>query len=169
MTKGSPKSYEIQVVYTEDMVRLAGRRYLVRFARRDTLIALIVVLFAVSLWLTFELDWKQPVGLCALALCLFALVFFVGRRYVRLSLAKFRALKDPTVVWWFSEETIAAQSEIGKMEVRWDVITHIWRFPEAWLLFAGNSGYSTLPTSVLTPELQDFIVSRVKAHGGKIV
>src|SRR5262249_50178272 len=106
-----------------------------------------------------------------IAVFLIVAVSLSGWLFGRHSLQKFRALKDPTITWVFTENTIGARSDLGSYEVAWRLYTHIWHFPDAWILFThkwGWGGYTLLPTRNLTGEVQDFVLERLKANGAKI-
>ena len=163
-------TYEVTTLYTEATVRRAAKHFLVRFTRRDAIIGIGAALagFGSSLW--FGLHWPFAVALGGLGVALVALVFAVGLLYVRSAIGKFRAMENPTVLWRFNDESIATTSELGSAEIKWRTVSEVWRFPEVWLVFFGASGwgYSTIPTSSLSGEVQEYILGRIKAHGGKI-
>jgi hypothetical protein len=164
--------YEASITYTEDLVRLAARRFLRVYVRRDSLLALAFILWAACLWLFFEsLGWQLPVILtCVAAIGLLA-VYGTGFRYTRQSLANFKMMKTPVIVWRFCEGTIAAKSDLATIEGRWNMFSGIWCFPEVWLFTFGKNarnGYSMLPVAKLTQDVRDFIIGRVKATGGTV-
>ena len=159
---------EITIRYSDKLIRSAARQFLIRYVRRDFVLATVAAFFSIGLWLLFEVDWKMPFGLLLLALALILIVFTSGFRYTQLSLTKFRSLKDPTSLWRFTPEYISAKTELGSSEFRWEVVTEIWRYPEFWLLHFGHAGYSVLPVAALSEELQSFIVAELRRHGGKI-
>jgi hypothetical protein len=159
--------YEITVEYSEPILRLAARRFFWRFIRRDLVFGFSLLLIDIAVWLTLE-DWKQPLGLLLLALVVIFLPVFMARRYIRSAMARARMLKNPVGIWRFSAETFAARSDSGSGEMRWEHINQIWQYPEVWLLFFGDYQYSVLPVANFPPELQEFIVERVRARGGKI-
>lgn len=164
-------THEVAISYTETMVRQAGRRFLMRFAGRDILVGLGMMVLAPAMWLGWGLDWPYAAVLGGAGLVLLLVVVSAGILSVRTALAKFRALRDPTVVWRFSDDFFATRSDLGSVEIRWEAISEVWRFPEAWLLFFGKTahGYSTLPTACLSPELQEYVLSQVSAHGVKVL
>jgi hypothetical protein len=163
-------TYEVQVHYTEMLVRKAAHRFLARFARRDVAIGLGGVLAGIGAWLALGLHWPYAVALVGAGLVLIALAVFMSLAYVRSALGKFRALADPVVLWRFGEDSLATTSNLGSAEIRWQVVSEVWRFPEVWLLFFGSKGwgYSTLPTDALKPDVQEYILARIQANGGKV-
>ena len=163
-------TYEIRVCYTEAVVRRAAQRFLARFTRRDVAIGLGAALAGAGAWLGLGLDWPYAAALVGVGLALVALVVLVGLAYVRAAIGKFRAMADSTVLWRFGDDSLATASDLGSVEIRWQAVSEVWRFPEVWLLFFGARGwgYSTLPTDALETEVQDFILARIRANGGKV-
>ncbi|HYT94329.1 MAG TPA: YcxB family protein [Gemmataceae bacterium] len=164
-------THEVAVHYSEGIVRQAARCFLARFIRRDAIIGGGAALLALGAWLGFGFDWPYAAALAGSGFVLVAVVVFVGLAYVRAAVGKFRAMRDPTVLWRFGDESLGTTSELGTVELKWEVVSEVWRFPDVWLLFFGSSGwgYSTLPTTSVSPELQEYILSRVTTHGGRIV
>jgi hypothetical protein len=160
--------FEVAIAYSEDIMRVAARRFFLKFILLDYLIAAGIAAFGMALLFGLDLDWRYGAGLCALALFLVVLVTLAGWRYVHASIAKFRSLKSPTVVWRFSNEKIGAKSDASSHEFQWSIVSKVWRFPEVWLLFFGGAGYSVLPVAGLSPQIQEFIVSKVQASGGTV-
>jgi hypothetical protein len=153
-------AHEVSVHYTEAIVQRAARQFLMRFIRRDVLIGVAAVLFAVVIWLGFGLDWQYAALLAGLGIALVAMVVFVGFVYVRASVGKFRAMRDPTVQWRFGDESFATVSDIGSAELKWLAVIEVWQFPDVWLLFFGKRGwgYLTLPTANLSLEQKEYIL-----------
>ena len=161
--------FTVTAQYTDELIRLAARRFLVRYALRDAVVVVLIALFTVAGWLAFDLDWKMPVGVLLFALVLLLIVLFTAMRYIQQSVARFRALKDTTGSWQFSDDFISTKNELGSSEYRWSLVTEVWRFPEVWLFLYGTAGYSLLPAAGMSEEAQAFVLERVKAHGGKVI
>lgn len=163
-------THEVPVRYTDETVRQAARLFLARFLRRNGVIGAVAVLLALAGSWGFGIEWPYTAALGGLGLLLIALTACLGFAYVRSAATKFRALRDPTVTWRFGEQSLGTTSDLGSAEIPWEAVSDVWQFPGAWLLFFGKRGwgYSTLPTGDLSPELQDYILSRVKAHGGRV-
>ncbi|WP_171473781.1 hypothetical protein [Frigoriglobus tundricola] len=141
-----------------------------RFARRDLIVASVAVVGALVACLGLGVDWRYAAALAALGSGLALLVIAVGWAYTRASVAKFRAMSDPTVRWSFGDESFATRSDLGAVELHWKSVSAVWCFPKVWLLFFGTHGwgYSTLPVEGLQPELREYILARIQSHGGKI-
>jgi hypothetical protein len=162
--------YEISVCYTEAIIQRAAKYFFGRFTRREAVIGLGAVLAGAAAWFGLGLDWAYAVALAGAGLALVAVVVLVALAYVRGAVGKFRAMRDPTVRWRFGDDGLATTSELGSVEIKWEAVSEVWRFPEVWLFFFGASGwgYSTLPSDTLKPEVQGYIVSRIQANGGKV-
>lgn len=162
--------YEVEVTYSEATVRHAARCFLTRFIRRDVLIRLGGALMALGALVWLEGTWPYAAILGGMGLALVALVVSVGLAYTHSAVTKFQSMRDPVVRWSFGDNSFAARSDLGSTELKWEALSQVWRFHDVWLLFFGASGwgYSTLPTNALSPEVKEFILSRIKTHGGKI-
>jgi hypothetical protein len=160
--------FEVTILYSEDAMRVAARRFFLRFILRDLVIAAVIILFGLALTIGWGVKWHYAAGFCLVAFALVALVSLAGWRYIRNSLARFRSLTNPTIGWHFSNEVIGAKSEQTSNEFKWNMVSKVWRFPEVWLLFFGGAGYSVSPVSGLTSEIKEFIVAQVQATGGNV-
>jgi hypothetical protein len=162
--------YEIQVDYTETVVRRAAMHFLTRFVRRDAVIGLAMVCFAFGAWLGLGVDWRFAAVFACVGLALVSIVSFVGLAYVRSAIGRFRAMRVQQVLWRFDNDCLATKSDLGSVEIKWQMVSAVWRFPEVWLLFFGRygSGYSTLPTNALMPEVKEYVLGRIQANGGKV-
>jgi hypothetical protein len=160
--------FEVPISYSEEIMRVAARRFFFKFVLLDILIAAGIAACGMALMFGLNLVWRYGAGVCALALFLVVLVTLAGWRYVHASIAKFRSLKSHTILWRFSNETIGAKSDVSSHEFQWSMVSKVWRFREVWLLFFGGAGYSVLPVAGLSPEIREFIVSRVQAAGGTV-
>lgn len=161
-------TYRVETEYSEELIRLAARYFLRRFLLPEVVIGGVMV-FAAAVALMADatpvwLSWTAG----GLGFMLIAISAFVASRSVRAAREKFAMMGNGRAVWTFSETTLGTKSELGMAEIPWRLVTKVWCFPEVWLLFFGTAGYSTLPTAALSPELQAFILSQVRAGGGKV-
>ena len=87
--------YQVEICYTEALVKRAARDFLVRFVRRDLLTGIAGGLAALVAWLYFGVGWYYAAALGGVGLFLAAVVVFAGMAYVRSALGKFRAAAKP--------------------------------------------------------------------------
>lgn len=138
----------------------------------DDRCAHVVALLLVLLGLSFRLadgDRSWLVGLLAAGLSLG--VFFAVALYVvhyQGSLARFRRMRVPEATLEGGEDRLTVRSDVGGSDVGWSAITEVWTFPDVWLLFLSRAQFITLGTADLDPAARDYILERVRAHGGKI-
>jgi hypothetical protein len=64
--------------------------------------------------------------------------------------------------------TLSFSSAAGTSSIPWASVREIWQFQTFWLLLFSKAHFSTLPLADVSPELQEFILERVRATGGKI-
>jgi hypothetical protein len=93
-------------------------------------------------------------------------LFFV---HYRNSVHKFRALGNaPRAELTATASTLSFSSAAGTASMPWSSVCEVWRFPTFWLLLFSKAHFVTLPLADVSPELQEFILERVRATGGKI-
>lgn len=162
--------HEVSSSYTDATLRLAARCFLRRMLLRDVIVwgTCGLVGFGALWW--FDLDRSAALLLIGGPIIVIAVGVFVGLANVRGASAKIRRLKDRKLRWQFRDESFVTKSDTESVEYRWENVVEMWRFSQVWLLFFGprHWGYSILPTQHVSPELQEYILSRVKAHGGRI-
>jgi hypothetical protein len=161
--------FEISVAYSEDMVRVAARGFLVRFEFQGKMIvyALFMLVGGVHIQLISG-DWFLSIAFWCMIPVAFVLRCLVGLWSTRRSFAEFRLFQNPIIVWRFSDEKVACQSELGLMEAPWRFFNAIWCFPEVWTFNFGNSNYTILPIAPISEEIKQFIVGKIKANRGKV-
>jgi len=161
-------SHEATLIYTEPLLRTA----VFVFWRRSIGVGFVAALLVVALCLGFLLargDTSWVVGV--LASVLFLGMVFVAALYLihyRTSLRKFRAMGAPQAIFRAEESSFTIVSGIGTVTYQWSAITELWQFPQVWLLLFSPAQFSTLPLACLPPEMQAYVLQRVRAAGGKV-
>ncbi len=161
-------SFEVRVRYSEEILRRASRRFLWRYMGRDAVLGPAGFVLALVLWFGLGVREWYVVALGGGGVLLGGMALLAGALFRSRAVARFRQMTDPTVVWHFSDEGLATESELGRVEAPWSAVTKLWRFPEAWLLFFGAGGYSTLPADDLGADVRAFIEARVRDAGGQV-
>ncbi len=77
-------------------------------------------------------------------------------------------MESPQAIWRFTDDAFSVGSDIGQAEFSWRIVKKLWRFDDVWLLFYTNQTYSTLPVGEIPDEVKQFIVDRIRSHGGKV-
>jgi len=161
--------HQTTLTYSQPLIRQAvwgfWRRVVgVRFAFALALMTVALVF----LLLAGDRSWQVGVIATTLAfgiLFLFVL-FFV---HYRNSVQKFRALGDNArAELTATASALSFSSAAGTASIPWSSVCEVWRFPTFWLLLFSKAQFSTLPLTDVSPELQEFILERVRAAGGKI-
>lgn len=153
---------------TEELVKHAVNRFWLRRSGWGDFVGIILVVAGVSvfLWSGDREGYVTVFMTIAIAFVVLVPVVYLVYRYRAIS--RNRRARDRNVVFRFDDEGIFAESCLGYTHLKWPALTRIWRFPRIWLLFFSRDGYIVVPTSVLETEASDFILEKVKAHGGKI-
>jgi len=88
--------------------------------------------------------------------------------YYRRSISVYRQMPDKASTFTFDDDVLSFRSQVASGTIKWQLIREVWCFSDAWLLFTSKGAYMTLPVSGMTDEAKEFVVSRVKAAGGKV-
>ena len=161
--------YRVTVKYTPKLIKFAARQFWWRSIGIGGFItfALMVALFAYLL-IIGDRSWLLGItGATVLLSFLFGVAAY--RIFLARPLEKFWKLNDAAATFRFSDTGIGVESAIGTTEISWTFIEKIWMFADVWLIFYPKQGYSTLPVAGLDEELKQFILSRVRESGGKII
>jgi len=157
---------EFKVTYTPRIVKIAARRFWLRFIGPDGLIAFAVVcVLGVVLWAT-----GSSLGYVALlvmpAVGILACTVYVI--YQRRAIEGLKRLSPPAITYRLDDEEFTALSPLAESHVKWAAAHKLWRFADVWLLFFSARQYLTLPTADLSDDVRDFIVRKVQEAGGKV-
>ena len=156
---------EISYEFSPALVRLAARRFIVRYAGAWLALSIPIMILGVA-WLTLGTD--QPLWWLAVILPAGFWALWV-RHY--LTVAKIcDTMSDRRISVRVDDDSITLQSADGQATMRWSSIKRLWRFPEVLLLFwhRKDSNYSILPVETLGSELAQFIQDKVREHGGEV-
>jgi len=67
-----------------------------------------------------------------------------------------------------SEDGVRVTAPLGTACLPWTRISRLRRFRHVWLLYTGAHCVAAWPIDSLRTELQDFVVERVRSHGGRL-
>jgi hypothetical protein len=160
--------FETTLVYTEPLLR----RAVFCFWRREVGVRLPIAVLAMAAGLA----WQIPAGenswfTGVLATVLLLGVGMITAVYVvhyRNTMAKFREMGKPEATFRADASTFTAATGIGTSTLQWSAVKEVWQFPDFWLLFFSRAHFMTLPKACLPVEMQEFILQRVRAGGGKV-
>jgi hypothetical protein len=94
-----------------------------------------------------------------------ALLFVIPFRF---SMGKYWRMRNRQATFEMGEECFKMTSELGSSELNWNAITEIWRFPEFWLMIYSPMIYGVLPLENMDESSREYLMSKVKAAGGKV-
>lgn len=161
-------THKTTLVYSESLLRTAVWAYWRRSVGLGFGVAMaLVAISLVVLLAQGERSWV--VGVFATVL-LFgvaaAVVLYVV--HLRNALRVFRAMGRPEATFHAEADTFTVRSGAGAATLPWSAVEEVWPLPEVWLLLYSKAQFSTLPTACLSPEMQAFVVERVRAAGGRV-
>jgi hypothetical protein len=160
--------YQTTLTYSEPLIRQAVWGFWRRVVgfRFVFLIALVAASLA---FLVLGGDRSWLVGVIATIL-IFGVLFSaaVFSVHYRNSAQKFRELCNGQASMTATPQTLSFFSAAGTSSIPWKSIREVWQFQTFWLILFSKAHFATLPLKDISPELQDFILERVSATGGKI-
>jgi hypothetical protein len=161
-------SHEATLIYTEPLLRQAVFAFWRRSVGVGFAVALAVVALALgALVAQGEASWLVGVlGTVFVA----GVAFPTGLYFVhyRNSMRKLREMGSPQATFCAEESSFTISSSIGTTKLQWSAVKELWRFSDVWLLLYSKAQFSTLPVACLSPEMQAFVLQRVRAAGGKV-
>jgi hypothetical protein len=160
--------HQTTLTYSQSLIRQAVWGFWRRVVGLRFAFAL--ALAAASLaFLLLDGDRSWFVGVIATALA-FGILFVVALFFIhdRNSAHKLRAMGNGQAELTATPSTLSFSSAAGTSSIPWASVREIWQFQTFWLLLFSKAHFSTLPLADVSPELQEFILERVRATGGKI-
>ncbi|WP_077038395.1 YcxB family protein [Pelomonas sp. KK5] len=161
-------THEATLIYSERILRDA----VFAFWRRTvgTRFLLVLLLLAATLGtLVVQGDTSWVVGVLASVLALG--MAFAGALYVvhyRNALAKFRAMGGSQASFSVGETSFTFSSKLGTTTLGWSSVEELWQFETVWLFLFSKAQFSTLPLDCISPEIQSFILQRIRSAGGRV-
>ena len=154
--------------FTKPLVTAAVNRFWLRTVGVPFIVAYtLMVLFFGYLVAAGDRSWLVG-ALGTVLIVAFALLAAIYIRHYRESIQRFRNLGSDEAVLEFDETMFRLSSEIGKSEMKWNLITEVWVFPEFWLVLITRAQFFTLPTADMNERVQSFLRSRFETVGAKV-
>lgn len=161
--------HQATLSYNEALIRRAAFAFV--WHTCGVLFVVAVAIVAISLvWLLAMGDRSWHIGSLATTL-LFAsaMVTMLYLSHYRNAMAKLRNMGTPLAGLVVEDSSFSIATSTGRTTLCWATITAVWRFPGFWLLFFSKAQFLTVPIASLSPEMQAFILERVRASGGKVM
>jgi len=162
-------THSATLIYSESLVRQA----VFSFWWRGVGVGYFLAIAVASLWVTFSVaagDRSWVIGVMGtvtvMGVVIAPVVLIV---HYRNSMQKFREMVAASATIVAAEATFTLASDLGSSTFKWAVVKEIWKFQDFWLLIFSRSQFATLPLESIPVEMQNFILQRVTAYGGKIV
>ena len=116
---------EANTIYTIDLINEAAWLYWKKTFFSTFIISLLGVALALLFIFYFNLkDWISG-SLLAISIIASVIFFLAYFTYRNRSIAIFKELEAPVIKWRFTEETISTESDIGKSEIKWNLLKGI--------------------------------------------
>lgn len=156
----------IEYQSTGDMARRASWHFLFRSGRGALTAGAIIMLFGISGIYRGDITWWLAWG----ALVLPLIIPLRWMLYVKETAKKCDARSDKSVSVTFADDSVHFHTSEYDAHFKWYLIEALWRFKTEWLILTGSKkNYTSLPTSLLDAELQDFIIAKIRENDGEII
>ena len=159
----------IRLEYSELLIRRTIKAYWWRQIG-PVFFVVTVVMTALLIYLLAKGDRSWLVGLLgaviSLAVSIVTASYFV---HMKRSLTKLRNMGKPEAMLELEDTRFRVTSELGSSDVQWSIIKQLWRYKDAWLIFFSAGEFMTLPTSNISANHKEFILSKLRQVGAKIV
>lgn len=73
-------------------------------------------------------------------------------------------MSQPVFRYYFSDEGIRFESELGSSLSSWKMFQRLSRYPDLWLLFTDEANYVVLPLTQMTPDAQQLLERKCREH-----
>ncbi len=154
--------------YSEDLVRQAA---LTRW-RKSIGLTYPVVLVLLAVYTGYrisigDVSWYTG-ALGVIVVMSVAVIIATYAAVLHRAMTHFRQMGQPQATLELSDDRFRITSDLVSSEIRWPVITRIWCYETFWLMFFSRTQSMILPLADLPQETQDFIIQKVRDHGGKV-
>ena len=161
--------HQATLAYNETLIRRSSFAFVWHTCGLPFVAGVPLLAFGI-VWLVALGDRSWQIGSLATTLIFAsAIVATVYFSQYRNALTKLRCMDTPLAGLVVEDATFSITTGTGRNTLRWATITKVWRFPGFWLLFFSKAQFFTVPIASLSPEMQAFILVRVKAAGGKVM
>ena len=168
-----PVEYRVRVHFTEPMIRQVVRTFVRRTFFRGRLAVLLVLLAVFGLaYFRGEMNNEAPsfvmnifngvVIACLLLVPLYIVV--VWRAHYVTRMGQLRMMDPPEADLTFSDTDMTIVSSLGAITLPWKRFVEVWELPRFWMLFLARNHFITLPVDALSPEVTDFLRSKLSRH-----
>jgi hypothetical protein len=154
---------EFTVKINEDLIRKAESYA----SRKTTLLvggAAIVALTAFVLRICRE---EQGWGI-VLWLLVVLVVWLIVRRVMRSKSGGQSPYGEFDIIYRLADDGLHYSTPFSTGVYPYKVMQRLKRFPDLWVIYETRETVIPLPTDKLAPEVREFIVSKVREHGGKV-
>ena len=160
--------HEFSYQITDGLMRAGTRRFILHhFGWRVPLATLVLLLLLIPVCGSSD-DFVCGlfVGAIMLLYLLVAMSWVVGRlRGVQMA----RKLSTRTATCAITDEALELENALARAAIKWPLVQKVVRTREVWLFFLARHQYFSLPADKLAGAPGEFLASRVKAAGGKVI
>ncbi len=166
---------QIEVTYTEAMVRSATRRFLLGRLIQQRIILLLIVLCVAAIFFLTSIS-PTPTrydtlvnGAVLGSLALAAGIVVVAWWWAPAGAARsFGRLDAWQARFDCQQEYLEITNAVGVTKLPWHTFDELWKHRDMWFLVFNKHRYFILPAEKLSPALGAWIEGRIRENGGKV-
>jgi hypothetical protein len=148
----------IEVVFTRQMIREGVTCYWKGFiGLRGFILDTIALGLLIYLWQRGSLGRLGDLCIAVVGVFLVILVLAIARDYF----GTLKAFDGKKVSWTFSEDGFAAESHLGSILMKWEVLKKIWKFKKYWILVLDRGARVILPVENSSPDILGMIEGKI--------
>jgi len=143
---------------------MATRRFLSCYSRNWVLVIAIALIAAVLFAL--QRTWWLTSALAVVALIYIAMLVKYRRNAVLIA----RRLGAPEVTVTVDDSGMTFRMPSYQSIAAWTLQREMWQFEDVWLFmpFGVSQSYSAVPTSAMTPEFREIVLTNMRAQGATV-
>ncbi len=143
---------------------MATRRFLSRYQRGSVLV--IAIALIVAALFALQQTWWAVSAFTVLAFVYISILIKYRRGATRLS----RRLGQPEVTVSVDESGIAFDMPSFQSKAAWTPLRELWMYDDVWIFmpYGPAAAYSAIPTSAMTPEFREIVLTSMRAKGATV-
>jgi len=127
------------------------------------------LLFLIVIYRIYQGDRSWYVGFMGAVVLIFLLMNVASYIvHLRRSVSRFKRMKSPEATMDIYPKKFRIQSDLGAVEMNWEHVDRVERFPHGWLLVFFGDEFLTLPLAGLSDETKQLILRTAELNGAEI-
>lgn len=160
---------KVTLRYSEELIKETVRIFWLRQIWPVCLIVTSALLFFVY-YLVIANDRSWVVGFMGAFACMGIIATYMSYSVLlKRAMHRLKRMGRPEATLELNDDCFKVTSDVGATEFKWQFISKVMRFKNAWIICLGENETMTLPIADMPEESKDLIIEKVTAYKGKIV